>query len=465
MAGSSTAALKFAVRRRPAVLVAPASPTPHELKPLSDIDDQEVLRAHIALILFYRHDPSMGARDPAPVIRGSVARALVHYYPLAGRLRELGGRKLAVDCTGEGVLFTEADADVRLDHLGDPLLPPFPCIEELVFDVPGSSAVVDAPLLLVQVTRLACGGFVLAVRENHSMADAPGLVQFVAAVAELARGAEAPAVRPVWRRELLRARDPPWRPCFAHREYDDRGAQDTTTPPLDDDDAVHRCFFFAPRDVDALRGLLAPGRLRASATTFDLLTGCLWKCRTEALAPDAGEEMRVICVVNARRGGGIPSGYYGNAFALPVAISTAGELRASPLSYAVGLVKRAKAEVDMEYMRSVADLMAHRGRPCMALVNTFVLSDLTKAARVDLDFGWGKPAYAGPALGTVTIPGTGTAFSFFVPFTDASGEEGIVVPMCLPRVAMSRFEEELVKLLQRPPIDVVAAQQKPRSAL
>src|SRR3954471_14063149 len=72
----------------------------------------------------------------------------------------------------------------------------------------------------VQVTRLACGGFILAVRLMHTMADAQGLVQFLAAVAELARGAAAPSVRPVWERELLEARSPP-RPAFAHREYDE----------------------------------------------------------------------------------------------------------------------------------------------------------------------------------------------------------------------------------------------------
>lgn len=145
------ASLKFTVRRKPSELVSPASPTPRELKRLSDIDDQDGLRFHIPVIQFYRRNALMGARDPAPVIRGAIARALVHYYPFAGRLRELEGRKLAVDCTGEGVLFIEADADVRLDHFGDALQPPFPCLDELIFDVPGSSEVLGSPLLLFQV--------------------------------------------------------------------------------------------------------------------------------------------------------------------------------------------------------------------------------------------------------------------------------------------------------------------------
>ena len=52
--------------------------------------------------------------------------------------------------------FVEADADVGLEHFGDPVLPPFPCLEELIFDVPGSSAILNSPLLLFQVNSYLC---------------------------------------------------------------------------------------------------------------------------------------------------------------------------------------------------------------------------------------------------------------------------------------------------------------------
>jgi benzyl alcohol O-benzoyltransferase len=299
----------------------------------------------------------------------------------------------------------------------------------------------------VQVTRLACGGFILGVRLHHTMADAQGLVQFLSAVAELARGAAEPTVRPVWGRALLTARDPP-RPGFGHREYDEVPDTKGTIVPLDD--MAHRSFFFGRREVAALRAHLPP-HLRARATTFELLTGLLWRCRTAALAPDADEVMRMICIVNARggkSGAAIPEGYYGNAFAFPVAVATAGELHANPLGFAVERVKRAKGEVDVEYMRSVADLMVLRGRPHFTVVRAYLVSDVTKAGFGDLDFGWGRPAYGGPAKGGVgAIPGVA---SFLIPFKNAKGEDGIVVPMCLPGPAMDTFVEEMGKLLAPP---------------
>ena len=151
---SAPISLVFKVDRREPELIKPARPTPHEFKPLSDIDDQEGLRFQIPVMQFYRHSPSMQGKDPVKVIREAIAKTLVFYYPFAGRLREGHNRKLMVECTGEGILFIEADADVTLEQFGDALQPPFPCFEELLFDVPGSAGVLNCPLLLIQVMTL-----------------------------------------------------------------------------------------------------------------------------------------------------------------------------------------------------------------------------------------------------------------------------------------------------------------------
>ncbi|KAD3337473.1 hypothetical protein E3N88_32993 [Mikania micrantha] len=92
----------------------------------------------------------MRNKNPASVVREALAKALVFYYPLAGRLKEGLARKLMVDCSGQGVLFIEAEADVSLERFGVELQPPFPCRDELLYDVPGSSGLLDSPLILFQ---------------------------------------------------------------------------------------------------------------------------------------------------------------------------------------------------------------------------------------------------------------------------------------------------------------------------
>ncbi|XP_015899457.1 benzyl alcohol O-benzoyltransferase [Ziziphus jujuba] len=434
--------LTFTVRRQQPELVAPAMPTPRELKPLSDIDDQEGLRFQIPVIQFYKYDPSMEGKDPVKVIRRALSQTLVYYYPFAGRLREGPQRKLSVDCTGEGVMFIEADADVRLEEFGDALQPPFPCLEELLFDVPGSGGVLDCPLLLIQVTRLKCGGFIFALRLNHTMSDAAGLVQFMAAIGEMARGACAPSVTPLWRRELLNSRVPPRVTC-THHEYDEVADTKGTIIPLDD--MTHRSFFFGPTEVSALRRFVPPNLRKCS--TFEVLTACLWRCRTIALQPDPEEEVRVLCIVNARAkfNPPLPEGFYGNGFAFPVALTNAGKLCQKPLGYALELVKKAKDDVTEEYMKSLADLMVIKGRPHFTVVRSYLVSDVTRAGFGEVDFGWGKAAYGGPAKGGVgAIPGVA---SFYIPFKNHKGESGIVVPVCLPAPAMERFVKELDGLL------------------
>ena len=150
----------FTVRRGSPVLVSPSAPTPRETKALSDLDDAEGMRFYSSGIHLYRAHPAKKGVDPAAVIREALARALVPYYPLAGRIRELeAGRKLVVDCEAQGVLFVDADADLTAADFGDVQSPPFPCFEQFILEstsVAGVEPVIDRPLLYIQVLRVYC---------------------------------------------------------------------------------------------------------------------------------------------------------------------------------------------------------------------------------------------------------------------------------------------------------------------
>lgn len=99
-------------------LVRPAehTPTPSGTLDLSAIDQIPVLRCNArTLHVFKRRGPEPEAA--AHVIKGALSRALVPYYPLAGRLKESGQGQLQVECSGDGAWFVEASANCTLDSV------------------------------------------------------------------------------------------------------------------------------------------------------------------------------------------------------------------------------------------------------------------------------------------------------------------------------------------------------------
>ncbi|KAK8639176.1 hypothetical protein V6N13_137569 [Hibiscus sabdariffa] len=193
----------------------------------------------------------MEGKDPAKVIREALGQVLVFYYPFAGRLREAPNGKLMVDCNAEGVLFIEADADVTLEDFGDATCLPFPCFEELLYDVPGSNGLLNCPSLLIQ---------------------------FMHAMAEIARGALTPSIQPVWERHLLSVRDPPFITCV-HHAYNDALFVDAIGTVFSTNNLVCRSFFFRATHISAFRRFILDN---VRCWTFDILTACIWRCRMKA---------------------------------------------------------------------------------------------------------------------------------------------------------------------------------------
>nr|GMD78097.1 methanol O-anthraniloyltransferase-like [Ipomoea batatas] len=146
-----SAPLLFCVKRSKPQLIVPSTSTPHEQKPLSHIDEQRNIRLLVPVLMFYRNSLERRGEDPAMAIKEGLAKALVFYYPLAGRIFEGENGKLIVNCNGKGVLFVEAKANVKLKQLGDKSIqPPCPYLKQLLTTMPASKGIIDCPLLLIQ---------------------------------------------------------------------------------------------------------------------------------------------------------------------------------------------------------------------------------------------------------------------------------------------------------------------------
>jgi omega-hydroxypalmitate O-feruloyl transferase len=102
----------------------------------------------------YCYKPSAagaGKDDVAAALRDALARVLVHYHPLAGRLGISPEMKLTVELTAEGVVFVEADADCDLAVVGDLTKPDPAALGQLVYSVPGAKHILEMPPMTAQV--------------------------------------------------------------------------------------------------------------------------------------------------------------------------------------------------------------------------------------------------------------------------------------------------------------------------
>ncbi|KAI9195514.1 hypothetical protein LWI28_015669 [Acer negundo] len=267
------------------------------------------------------------------------------------------------------------------------------------------------------------------------MCDAFGLIQFLKAMEEMAQGAEKPSLLPVWERQLLNVRESPRVACIHHEYYDDEievddGSTQDFLRAMDPNENLHKSFFFGPKEIQALRAHL-PLNLKKSST-FELITSCVWKCRTVALEIDPDEIVRVSCAVNVydkNYNMNLTPGYYGNAFAYPTVCSKAYVLCENPLEYVVELVKEALAKMSEEYTRSLADLMVIRGRPMPIFKGNMVVSDNSRIVFEEINFGWGKPVYEGLVEAVSFI-------TFYVKYQKSDGQIGKFVPIWLPPSSM-----------------------------
>lgn len=98
-------------------MVVPGEQTPEGSIWLSNLD-LLVIRAHTPVVYFYHPGGDSGFFS-VQLLKAALAKALVPFYPLAGRLGFDSDGRLEIKCTGEGVLFVVARSDSTLEELGE----------------------------------------------------------------------------------------------------------------------------------------------------------------------------------------------------------------------------------------------------------------------------------------------------------------------------------------------------------
>ncbi|KAG9130763.1 hypothetical protein Leryth_012702 [Lithospermum erythrorhizon] len=421
--------MELIVKQGEPILVEPKEETPKDLYFLSNLDQN--IAVIVRTIYTFRSEEK-GNEDAGEVIKDALAKILVPFYPMAGRLTISSEGKLIVDCTGgEGAIFVEAEANCTIEEIGDNTKPDPATLGKLVYDITDAKTIFDMPLIVAQVTKFKCGGFVLGLCMNHCMKDGISAMEFVNSWAETARGLPI-KTPPFMDRTILKARDPP-RTEFPHHEFAE--IEDiSNTSELYKQEMLYRSFCFTPEKLDKLKTISMEDGVLAKCSTFEALSAFVWKCRTQALSLKPDQKTKLLFAVDGRSrfNPPIPQGYFGNAIVLTNSLCNAGEIVDNPLSFSVKLVQDAVKMVTDSYMRSAIDYFeVTRARPSLAA--TLLITTWSKLEFHMADFGWGEPLQSGP----VALPEK----EVILFLSHGKERKTINVLLGLPASAMETFEQ------------------------
>ncbi|GLT54238.1 hypothetical protein SLA2020_274540 [Shorea laevis] len=337
-------------------IVFPSQQTERKSMFLSNID--KVLNFSVETVHFFQSNKDFPPQTVAEKLKNALAKALVPYDFLAGRLKfnpETG--RLEIDCNAAGgVGFAEACSEYSLDEIGD-LVYPNPAFAQLVSKTLDVFKPGDQPLAIFQVTSFKCGGFAMGISTNHATFDGISFKLFLDNLAALA--ADKPlAINPCNDRQLLAARSPP-RVTFSHPELLKLNiplGQDSNPGVFEatQEDLAFNIFHLTSADITNLKEKAKPtsgGRISG----FNVVTTHIWRCK--ALSCDTGKNMErlstILYAVNIRPRlkPPLPPSYSGNGVLTAYATASCKELNEGPFARLVEMVSEGAGRMTDEYAR------------------------------------------------------------------------------------------------------------------
>ncbi|KAJ0980018.1 hypothetical protein J5N97_015492 [Dioscorea zingiberensis] len=374
--------MSYVVTRVSKSLVPPSEQTPNEILNLSAIDRVPGLRHGVRSIHVFKH-----GHEPGKVIKEALSKALVLYYPFAGRFMDPDSPagEVTVACTGEGAYFIEATANCSLEDINYLDLPLMIPEHQLLPDAHPEVAPLNMPLMM-QVTEFTCGGFTVGIISVHSMADGLGAAQFINAVAELARGLDKPTKKPL-----------------SHREIIPNPSKLPAGPPvaLNDLKLVNSTFDISLDSINRIKTQYL-NKMGNYCSTFDISVAKAWQARTRAIKlEDNNAKVHICFFANTRqylnqRMPNSEESYYGNCF-YPVTVSApSGEVANAEVVELVKLIKEAKARLASEFAEWGRGGMKENPYELAFTYNWLFVSDWTRLGFQEVDYGWGTPVHIIP---------------------------------------------------------------------
>ncbi|OEL33987.1 Shikimate O-hydroxycinnamoyltransferase [Dichanthelium oligosanthes] len=291
--------------------VSPSEGTPRKQLWLSTLDNLLAYEGHTSTVYFYQ-PAAAAAGDFFSVARlmESMARALVPFYPLAGRLCVDGEGQLVIDTNAEGALLVVARSDkLTLEDFAD--LKPTPELKTLFVPRVEPSSV----MLAIQVHSLVGDGAVFDP--------------------------------PCHDRALLRARSPPVVQPDALSVF---CRQLSFAPPSGP--VANEVFTISKDRLAALK------RAAGGVSTFCAVSALVWQCACAARGlrrPDA--EAHLALPANIRRvvKPPLPDHYFGNALIFLETVALVQDVTSESLAATASRIRRVISRMDDELARSAID--------------------------------------------------------------------------------------------------------------
>ncbi|CDP05692.1 unnamed protein product [Coffea canephora] len=430
-------------------LVKPSAPTFQGHMPLS-LFDQTGYLIHIPTVHFYKPPPPQFTQDGSLInkLKSSLAMALVHFYPLAGRIVLLEGGRMELNCNSAGAQLLEAVCRETLDQIGD--LSPSPLFHNLVPSL-NYNDMKNLPLLVIQVTKFKDENIALGIAISHIIADGQSAFHFIIEWARLVSG-NSIFTKPFLDRRVLRGDSRVPRSGGERIDVNSHAANphlplpivigETSAKIQQEKKTSIDLLILSTKEIEFLKSLASDGivpAMKRPYSTFEVISAHLWRCACRARLLIHEQPTVLSFPINFRKliQPPLPVGYFGNAILDIRSMDFSGNLLTGTLANTAAKIRKTILAVTSEFLYSEIeflqmqtdlskfqerhDYMEYLGNP-----NLTISSWLTFPFN-GLDFGWGK------SLGMVEASHNGDGD--FVLHGDLHG--GVVVSMC--------FQEEYIK--------------------
>ncbi|KAL3683830.1 hypothetical protein R1sor_001852 [Riccia sorocarpa] len=391
--------------------------------------------------LLYKSEPGADADDVLPIDRltGSLAKALEHFYPFAGRLiKPEKDKAVRLFCNNEGAPFTHKHFDSVVSDLMDvEQFEPNELISGL-YDVYPAAEVFDAsgvPTLIIQVTDFKCGTRCLSTSWSHKVADGFSGTHFLASWAQIARG-EPISLLPVHNRTLL-------------------GPSKSSRLAEPEEGIGIRTFKLSRRRMNELKAEALRDSQVGTLSTANCVSAHLWRLITQKRGHAPHEMTRFFNFANCRpRLKDCPAGYFGNCLAIAVSPVTVGELLSNSLGHAAAILHKTIKELNEDVIRdfidwlsvnkfqwsSIGDELFMPGDPRSNL-HTVQASWQNWFPFYELDFGGGRPS---PAFrNAFRVDESFTGMFFALPTSIPSTQGDLSISVYGGKNLLGRLDDEL----------------------